>query len=129
MKTFYINSMLPEKKRFQSNKRKHYIFKWMSHVKMIQQIVLTTFGVLVTLENLIVVLAAFRNKFLRENTHCNLVVSLSVYDFVVGLTIILYGNMIMPNYDSNDENLYKVCAVYFCVTSWVYLTSLVQTFF
>lgn len=96
---------------------------------MIQQIILTIFGVLVSLENLVVVLAAFRKKCIRENTHCNLVVSLSVYDFLLGLTIILYGTMILPNYDSNDENLYKVCAVYFCVTAWIYLTSLVQTFF
>lgn len=101
----------------------------MSYVKMIQQIILTILGVLVTLENPVVLLAAFRNRSIRENTHCNLVISLSFYDFLVGLTVILYGNMIVPNYDSNDENLYKVCAVYFCVTSWIYLTSLVQTFF
>lgn len=52
-------------------------------MKLIEQSCLNILGFLVTLENFVVVLAAIRTKSLLENTHYNLVISLSVCDFIL----------------------------------------------
>lgn len=54
-------------------------------MEVVEQIVLTILGIVIVLENVVVILASIRNKSLRENTHYNLVISLSVCDFIVGL--------------------------------------------
>lgn len=89
-------------------------------MKLIEQSCLNILGFLVTLENFVVVLAAIRNKSLLENTHYNLVISLSVCDFILGIDVILYGNVIVPNNDANNEDIYTVCAVHFYVNSATY---------
>lgn len=98
-------------------------------MKLIEQSCLNILGFLVTLENFVVVLAAIRTKSLLENTHYNLVISLSVCDFILGIDVILYGNVIVPNNDANNEDIYTVCAVHFYVNSATYHMTLVQTFF
>lgn len=84
-------------------------------MKLIEQSCLNILGFLVTLENFVVVLAAIRTKSLLENTHYNLVISLSVCDFILGIDVIMYGNVIVPNNDANNEDIYTVCAVHFYV--------------
>lgn len=42
-------------------------------------------------------------KYVRDNTHYNLGISLSVCDFIFGLILIMYGTVLMPNNDSNEE--------------------------
>ena len=59
------------------------------------------FGCFIAAENFLVIIAAIRNKSLRENTHYNLVISLSVSDFVTGLNMILYGGFMASPYDSD----------------------------
>lgn len=99
-------------------------------LKLLEHIVFTVIGIAITVENFVIVLAAIRNKSLRENTHYNLVLSLSVCDFVFGLNVIIYGTVIVHvNNDSSDKDFYILCAIHYCVISWNYMTSLVQTFF
>lgn len=95
---------------------------------VVEQIVLTILGIVIVLENLVVILASIRNKSLRENTHYNLVISLSVCDFIVGLNLLLYGNMIAPNNDSSNNKINLVCGVYYRISSATYQLSLLQTF-
>lgn len=97
-------------------------------IVVIEQIILTILGIVIVLENLVVVLASIRNKSLRENTHYNLVISLSVCDFIVGLNLLLYGNLIAPNDNSSNNKIYTVCGVYYRISSATYQLSLLQTF-
>lgn len=91
-----------------------------------QQVILTTLGVLVTVENLMVVLAAIWNRSLRDNTHYNLVISLSVCDFIFGLILIMHGTVLMPNNDSNEEILNLSCTILNTVSGGTYQMSIVQ---
>lgn len=95
----------------------------------IERIILTIIGIVVTVENLIVVIAAVRNKSLRDNTHYNLVISLSVCDFVLGLNVLMFGNVIMPNSNTNDECIHLLCAIINILSCATYHMSLVQTLF
>lgn len=104
------------------------IFEIKMEMVVIEQIILTILGIVIVLENLVVVLASIRNKSLRENTHYNLVISLSVCDFIVGLNLLLYGNLIAPNDNSSNNKIYRVCGVYFRISSATYQLSLLQTF-
>lgn len=103
------------------------IFGGKMEIVVIEQIILTILGIVIVLENLVVVLASIRNKSLRENTHYNLVISLSVCDFIVGLNLLLYGNLIAPNDNSSNNKIYRVCGVYFRISSATYQLSLLQT--
>ena len=85
-------------------------------------------GVVIAVENFLVILAAIRNTCLRENTHYNLVISLSVCDFVVGLNCILFGSIIVPNNGSDETVINLLCTVYYCAGCVTYHTSLQQTF-
>lgn len=99
-------------------------------LKLLEHVVFTVFGIAITIENFVIVLAAIQNKSLRENTHYNLVLSLSVCDFVFGLNVIIYGTVIvLVNNDPNNKDFHILCAIHYCVISWNYMTSLVQTFF
>lgn len=69
----------------------------------IERIILTILGIVITLENLIVVIATIRNKSLQDNIYYNLVISLSVCDSVLGLNVLTFGNLVMPNTNSNDK--------------------------
>lgn len=71
-----------------------------------------------------VVLAAIRNKSLRDNTHYNLEIVIS---FIFGLIIIMYGTVKMPNNDSNDENLHLSYTLLNIVSGATYQVSIVQT--
>lgn len=93
----------------------------------IERIILTILGIVVTVENLIIVIAAIRNKSLRDNTHYNLVISLSVCDSVLGLNVLTFGNLVMPNTNSNDKNIHLLCTFLAIVTCATYHMSLVQT--
>lgn len=104
------------------------IFEIKMEIVVIEQIILTILGIVIVLENLVVVLASIRNKSLRENTHYNLVISLSVCDFIVGLSLLLYGNLIAPNDNSSNNKIYTVCGVYYRISSATYQLSLLQTF-
>ena len=95
----------------------------------IERIILTIVGIVITLENLIVVIAAIRNKSLRDNIHYNLVISLSVCDSVLGLNVLTFGNVVMPNTNSNDKNIHLLCTVVTILTWATYHMSLVQTFY
>lgn len=97
-------------------------------MEVVEQIVLTILGIVIVLENVVVILASIRNKSLRENTHYNLVISLSVCDFIVGLNLLLYGNMIAPNNDSSNNKINLVCGLYYRISSATYQLSLLQTF-
>lgn len=103
------------------------IFGKKMEIVVIEQIILTILGIVIVLENLVVVLASIRNKSLRENTHYNLVISLSVCDFIVGLNLLLYGNLIAPNDNSSNNKIYTVCGVYYRISSATYQLSLLQT--
>lgn len=94
-----------------------------------EKLILTTLGVLATVENLMVVLAATRNKSFRDNTHYNLVISLSVCDFIFGVILIMYGTVLMPNNDSNDGNLHLSCTILNIVSGATYQMSILQTIF
>ena len=85
-------------------------------------------GCFIAVENFLVIMAAIRNKSLRENTHYNLVISLSVSDFVTGLSLILYGSFMTSPNDSDQTVIIIICNVYYCVGYAIYLTSLQQTF-
>ena len=85
-------------------------------------------GCFIAVENFVVIMAAIRNKSLRENTHYNLVISLSVSDFVSGLNLILYGSFMASPNDSDKTIIIIICNVYYCVGYVIYLTSLQQTF-
>lgn len=52
------------------------IFEIKMEMVVIEKIILTVLGIVIVLENLVVVLASIQNKSLRENTHYNLVISL-----------------------------------------------------
>lgn len=95
-------------------------------LKYLEHVVFTVFGIALAVENFLVVLAAIRNKSLRENTHYNLVLSLSVCDFVFGLNVIV---IVLVNNDPNYKDFYIFCAIHYCVISWNYMMSLAQTFF
>ena len=85
-------------------------------------------GCFISVENFLVIMAAIRNKSLRENIHYNLVISLSVSDFVTGLSLILYGSFMTSPDDSDQTVINIICNVYYCVGYAIYLTSLQQTF-
>lgn len=95
----------------------------------IERIILTIVGIVITLENLIVVIAEIRNKNLRDNIHYNLVISLSVCDSVLGLNVLTFGNVVMPNTNSNDKNIHLLCTVVPILTWATYHMSLVQIFY
>ena len=97
-------------------------------MKYLEYASIVALGVLIFVENFLVVLAAVRNKSLRENTHYNLVTSLSVCDFVVGLSLIMYGSVIAPNNDTDQTAIHIVCNVFYCVMVVTYQMSLLQTF-
>lgn len=95
-------------------------------LKYLEHVVFTVFGIALAVENFLIVLAAIRNKSLRENTHYNLVLSISVCDFVFGLNVIV---IVLVNNDPNYKDFYILCAIHYCVISWIYMMSLAQTFF
>ena len=97
-------------------------------MKYLEYASLVALGVLIFVENFLVVLAAVRNKSLRENTHYNLVISLSVCDFVVGLSLIMYGSVIAPNNDTDQTTISIACNVFYCLMGVTYQMSLLQTF-
>ena len=98
------------------------------NMKMLENLGLISLGCFIAVENFLVILAAIRNKRLRENTHYNLVISLSVSDFFVGLYCILFGSAIAPNYGSDKTAIKILCTAYYCVGCVIYNTSLQQTF-
>ena len=57
-----------------------------STMKIPETVGLISFGSLIAVENFLVILAAIRNKSLRESTHYNLDISLSMCEFDVGLS-------------------------------------------
>ena len=97
-------------------------------MKLPESLGIITIGCLIAVENFLVILAAIRNKGLRENTHYNLVISLSVCDFAEGLILILYGGAIARNNDANQAAVDILCTVFYCVGCVNYHTSLQQTF-
>ena len=97
-------------------------------MKYLEYASLVALGVLIFVENFLVVLAAVRNKSLREHTHYNLVISLSVCDFVVGLSLIMFGSVIAPNNDTDQTAIHIVCNFFYCVIGVTYQMSLLQTF-
>ena len=103
-------------------------WRYLKKIKYLEYASLVELGVLIIVENFLVVLAAVRNKSLRENTHYNLVISLSVCDFVVGLSLIMYGSVIAPNNDTDQTAIHIVCNFFYCVMVVTYLMSLLQTF-
>ena len=97
-------------------------------MKFLETFGLISLGVVIAVENFLVILAAIRNTSLRENTHYNLVISLSVCDFIVGLNCILFGRIIVPNNGSDKTAINLLCTVYYCAGCVIYHTSLQQTF-
>lgn len=91
-------------------------------MKLKEQISLIILGFLAPVENFVVLLAAIWNtcKSHQENTHYNLVISLWVCDFILGSGVIMFGNVIVPNNDANNEDIYTVFDVYFYVNSATY---------
>lgn len=54
------------------------------------------FGIIVVLLNLIVTVVVYSSKKLRRNTYINLVLTLSVNDFLYGLSTFLTGMRMLP---------------------------------
>lgn len=78
------------------------------------------FGIIVVLLNLIVTVVAYSSKKLRRNTYINLVLTLSVNDFLYGLSTFLTGMRLLP------FDLFSFREL--CIFSVVIYMSLYQTF-
>ena len=85
-------------------------------------------GGFIAVANFLVIFAAIRNKNLRENTRHNLVIFLSVCDFVEGLILILYGSVFARDNEADQKAIDILCTVYYCVACVTYNTLLQQTF-
>lgn len=62
-----------------------------SSVAQIVIIVIAGLGILILLENFLILVASVRNRKLRDNIQYNLVLSLSVSDFLLGVNILLFS--------------------------------------
>ena len=96
-------------------------------MNILEQVAFISLGVLISMENFLVVLAAIRNNNLRKNTHYNLVISLSVCDYVVWFYSINYGSVIASISESTKSSKI-ICEIHYQMCAVMYLMSLLQTF-
>ena len=92
--------------------------------KFLETLCLVSLGSFIAVANFLVILAAIRNKNLRENTRHNLVIFLSVCDFVEGLILILYGSVFARDNEADQKAIDILCTVYYCVACVTYNTPL-----
>lgn len=95
---------------------------------LVKTVVLISVGILIAFENSVVLVAAFRNKTLRENIHYNLVLSLSFSDFVLGINAIIHG-VIHLKVGFSIHVILTLCRLSICLGSIAFLISVWQTFY
>lgn len=96
------------------------IFEIKMEMVVIEKIILIVLGIVIVLENFVVVLVFIWNKSFWENIYYNLVIFLLVCDFIVGFNFLLYGNLIVFNDDFSNNKIFIVCGVYYCVSFVIY---------
>lgn len=95
-------------------------------LKLLEYVVFIVFGIVIIVENFVIVLVVIWNKSLWENIYYNLVFLLLVCDFVFGFNVIIYGIVIVyVNNDFSDKDFYIFCVIYYCVIFWNYMMLLV----
>lgn len=97
-----------------------------AEVVLVKTVVLISVGILIVFENSVVLVAAFRNKTLRENIHYNLVLFLSFSDFVLGINAIIHGVIHIKAGFSIDAIL-TLCRLNLCLGSIAFLMSVWPT--
>ena len=85
-------------------------------------------GIMILLENFLVLVAAVRNKKLRDNIHYNLVLFLSVSDFLLGFNILLYTILYIDK-NISKETRNRICIINICLWCTTIQMSLLQIFF
>lgn len=83
------------------------------------------FGIIVVLLNLIVTVVAYSSKKLRRNTYINLVLTLSVNDFLYGLSTFLTGMRMLP---FDIFSFRELCIFSVVISPACLVMSLYQTF-
>lgn len=71
-------------------------------------------GILILLENVLILVASVRNRKLRDNIHYNLLLSLSVSDFLFGVNILLYVIIYMDS-KMTEETKNIACIINLCL--------------
>lgn len=88
-------------------------------------VTLMLFGIIVVILNLIVTVVAYSSKELRRNIYINLVLTLSVNDFLFGLSTLLTGMRMLP---FDLFSLRELCIFSVVISPACLVVSLYQTF-
>lgn len=88
-------------------------------------VTLMLFGIIVVILNLIVTVVAYSSKELRRNIYINLVLTLSVNDFLYGLSTLLTGMRMLP---FDLFSLRELCIFSVVISPACLVVSLYQTF-